>query len=298
MILAIGATGLLGSEVVRRLRSSGQRVRALARTTSNPARVEALRQTGAEVVFGDLKQRESLPAAVQGIATIITTASSTISHQPGDTIDTVDRDGYFGLIDAARQAGVRRFVYTSIASDMKHQSPLTRAKAAVAEYLDRSGLEYTVLAANFFMEVWLSPALGFDAQNARATIYGSGDRPIGFVSYKDVAEIAVRSPEVEASRNRLISVGGPANLTPLEAVEIFERSSGRKFVVEHVAEEILLHKRRSAINPLDETFAALMLEYASGCPMDMKETLSMFPIQLTSVQQYADSLTRVERAHV
>jgi hypothetical protein len=108
----------------------------------------------------------------------------------------------------------------------------------------------------------------------------------------------VQSLGVEAARNRTICIGGPANLTPLEVVQIFERSSGHKFVVDHVPEEILVEKRRSAVNPLDETFAALKLEYASGCPMDMKETLSMFPIRLTTVQEYADSLTRGEHAHV
>jgi uncharacterized protein YbjT (DUF2867 family) len=94
MILVIGATGLLGSEVVRRLRLAGHAVRALARTTSNPSRVEALRQTGAEIIFGDLKERDSLQSAFRGIEAIIATASSTLSHQPGDSIQTVDREGY------------------------------------------------------------------------------------------------------------------------------------------------------------------------------------------------------------
>jgi uncharacterized protein YbjT (DUF2867 family) len=75
MIQVIGATGLLGSEVVRRLRLAGHAVRALARTTSNPSRVEALRQTGAEIIFGDLKERDSLQSAFRGIEAIIATAS-------------------------------------------------------------------------------------------------------------------------------------------------------------------------------------------------------------------------------
>ena len=297
MILVIGATGLLGSEVVRRLRLAGYPVRALARTTSNPSRVEALRQAGAEIVYGDLKQRDSLQTAFQGIDAVVTTASSTLSHQPGDSIQTVDRDGYFSVIDLAKVAGIGQFVYTSIPQTMQYESPLTRAKAEVTHRLQASGIDYTVLAANFFMEGWLSPASGFDAQNARATIYGTGDWPIGFVSYKDVAEIAVQSLAVEASKNRIISIAGPANLAPLEVVHIFERSSGRKFVLEHIDENTLLNKYRGAANPLEETFAALMLDYANGCSMDMAETLSIFPVQLTSVREYADSVVGVESAH-
>lgn len=297
MILVVGATGLLGSEVVRRLRSTGHPTRALARKTSDPKRLEALQQTGAEIVYGDLKERSSLQNALQGIEAIITTASSTFSRQPGDSIETVDRQGYLSLIDAARETGVRRFVYTSIPQTMRYESPLTRAKAEVAEYLKRGGIDYTVLAANFFMEVWLSPAVGFDPQNARATIYGSGDRLIGFVSYKDVAEIAVRSLTVEASKKRTIDIGGPANLTPLDVIQIFERSSGHKFVVEHIPEDALEEKVRRAVDPLEETFAALMLDYANGCSMDPTETLSIFPIQLASVQDYAGLMFRMESAH-
>jgi len=297
MVLVIGATGLLGSEVVLRLRRAGYPVRALARVTANPERLEGLRQAGAEIVHGDLKQSATLQTACRGIEAIVTTASSTLSRQPGDSLQTVDRDGYFSLIDAARQAAVRRFVYTTIPQKMHYESPLTRAKAEVAQRLSASGIDYTVLAANFFMEVWLSQALGFDVQNGRATIYGTGERPIGFVSYKDVAEVAVRSLTVDASKNRTISVAGPANVTPLEAVRTFERASGRSFTVEHVPEETLLEKRRSAADPLEQTFAALMLEYANGCPMDMRETLAIFPMQLTSLQQYADSMFRRERAN-
>jgi len=297
MVLVIGATGLLGSEVVRRLRLAGQTVRALARATSNPQRLEALGQAGAEIAYGDLKEPASLQTACRGIEAIVTTASSTFSQQPGDSIKTVDRDGYFSLIDAAKQAGVRRFVYTSIPQSLQYESPLTRSKAEVGEHLSASGIDYTVLVANFFMEIWLSPALQFDPQNARATIYGTGERPIGFVSYKDVAEIAVRSLAQEASKNRSISVAGPANLAPLDVVQTFERASGRRFAVEHVPEEALLEKYRVTENPLEKTFAALMLDYANGCPMDMRKTLSIFPIHLTPVQEYADSMLRKDPAH-
>ena len=296
MVLVIGATGLLGSEVVRQLRISGYSVRALARSTSNPRQTQSLQQTGAEVVYGDLKLPTSIEATVEGVEAIITTASSTLSRQPGDSIQTVDRDGYFTLIDCAEKAGVRHFVYTSIARDMKYESPLTRAKAEVAQHLRTSRMEHTVLAANFFMEVWLSPMLGFDPQNARATIYGSGTGPVGFVSLKDVARIAVTSLSVNECRNRTISVAGPANTPLLEVVQIVERLSGRTFAVEHVPEDALEAKRRGATDPLEQTFAALMLEYANGCPMDMKETLSMLPMRLTSVQEYAASVMPLESA--
>jgi uncharacterized protein YbjT (DUF2867 family) len=286
MILVIGATGLLGSEVVRRLRKAGQPVRALARATSNPERLEELKQSGAEVVFGDLKQPETLKAACRGADAIVTTASSTFSRQENDSIQTVDHDGYLNLIEAATAAGVRRFVYTSIPPNL-HESPLTRAKYEVARRLMASGLDYTVLSANFFMEVWLSPHLGFNAEQGNVTIYGTGTRPIGFVSYKDVAEIAVRSLASDACRKQTLLVAGPENLSPLEIVRVFEQASGRSIKVDHVPEKALEEKWHSATEPLDQAFAALMFDYATGCAMDVTRTLALLPVHLASVRDYA-----------
>ena len=106
---------------------------------------------------------------------MITTASSTFSRQEGDSIETVDRLGHLHLVEAAKRAGVRQFIYISIPPGARHTMPALQAKDEVEAALERSGMEYTVLLANYFMEVWLSPALGFDYENRRATIYGSGE---------------------------------------------------------------------------------------------------------------------------
>lgn len=296
MVLVVGSTGLLGSEVVRRLRKAGQPVRALARTTAHQQRLEELKQSGAEIVYGDLKEPETLRAACQGVDAIITTASSTLSRQANDSIQTVDHDGYVSLIEAAAAAGVGRLVYTSIPPNL-HESPLTRAKYEVVRRLMASGIDYTVLAANFFMEVWLSPLLGFNPEQGDVTIYGTGTAPIGFVSYKDVAEIAVRSLANSACRNQLLYVAGPQNLSHLEVVRLFEAASGKQIKVNHVPEAALEEKWRAATDPLDKTFAALMLDCATGCPMDVSKTMALLPIQLTSARDYAYSIFTREGAY-
>ena len=296
MILVIGSTGLLGSEIVRRLRRFEYPVRAMARETSSPERLRAIQETGAEVVFGDLKEPETLRAACNGMDAVIATASSTLSRQAGDSIQTVDLEGCLNLIEAARGAGVRRFVYISIPPNL-HESPLTRAKAEVIRRLMASGLEYTVLAANYFMEVWLSPALGFDAFNGHVRLYGTGDRPITLVSCNDVAEIAVRSLSEERARNRQLLVGGPANVTPLQVVRLFEKVVGRSITMDHVSEAALEEKWCNPTSALDETFAGLMMDFAQGCTMDMRETLALFPIHLTTVEEFAAATLETAGAH-
>src|SRR4029077_7119460 len=76
MILVAGATGLVGGQVCVGLTKTGQSVRALVRSTSDPAKVEMLRSKGVALARGDLKDRSSLDAACSGVTTVVSTASS------------------------------------------------------------------------------------------------------------------------------------------------------------------------------------------------------------------------------
>jgi uncharacterized protein YbjT (DUF2867 family) len=287
MVLLVGATGLLGSEICRRLRGAGHPVRALVRANSARDRISAVQSAGADTTIGDLKHPASLSRACEGVSAVISTASSTFSRQEGDCIDTVDRQGQLHLIDTAQHAGVRQFVYVSIPPGLHYDCPLFQAKHEVEAALARSGIEYTVLLANYFMEVWLSPTLGFDCANGRATVYGSGEQPLAWVSYRDVAGFAVDALGNGAVRNRMLLAGGPENLTPLRVVRIFEEVTGRSFAVEHVPQGALEKQYAEATDPLGRTFAALMLGYAHGCPMDMRETLDLMPRPLITIRDYA-----------
>jgi len=287
MNLVIGATGLLGGEICRHLRQAGKPVRALTRATSDPLKVEQLKRSGATLVQGDLRDRASLDAACRGAATVITTASTTFSRQAGDSIQTVDQEGQLQLVDAAKAAGVSRFVYVSYSHQINVDCPLTTAKRTVEAHLQRSGMTYTVLAPSVFMEVWLSPALGFDPANAQARIYGSGRNPISWISLGDVARFAALSVDQPSARNATIELGGPAALSPLEVVHIFEQVGGREFRVEHVDEKTLRDERAAATDPLQQSFAALMLAYAQGDAIEMTQTLRTFPLKLVSVSDYA-----------
>ncbi len=287
MNLVVGATGFVGSEVCRQLSSEGKPVRALVRPTSDPAKVEKLKKLGVTLVQGDLKDRPSLSAACEGVWAVISTASSTISRQPGDTIQTVDWDGQMRLIDAAKAARVERFIFVSFRPDTQLEYLLQTAKRAVERHLKESGLTYTILQASYFMEIWLTPFVGFDFINARAQVYGSGQNKISWISLEDVARFAVASLENPAARNAVIELGGPEALSPLQVVGIFEELSGRQFAVQHVPEGALQAQKAGATDPLQQSFAALMLRYAKGDAIDMQATLRAFPIRLTTVRDYA-----------
>jgi uncharacterized protein YbjT (DUF2867 family) len=145
------------------------------------------------------------------------------------------------------------------------------------------------------MEVWLSPALGFDADNAKAQIYGSGENKISFISYKDVAKFAVASLSNPDARNSVIELGGPEALSPLEVVKIFEDVRGRAFDLQRVPEEALLQQLKTSSDPLQQSFAGLMLYDAAGSIIDMRETLRRFPVQMTSVKDFAQASVSTEK---
>jgi uncharacterized protein YbjT (DUF2867 family) len=284
--LVVGATGLLGGEICRLLAAAHKPVRALVRPTSDQNKIAQLESLNVEIERGDLKDRSSLGAACRGVSAVISTASSTLSRQEGDSIQTVDLDGQLNLVDAAKAANVSRFVLVSF-PQVDVEFPLQAAKRRVEQHLKSSGLTYTILQPTFFMEVWLSPALGFDAANAKAQVYGSGENKISWISYKDVAKFAVASLDKPEARNAVIKLGGLEALSPLEVVRAFEELQGRKFDVQHVSEEVLREQRESASDPLQQSFAGLMLYYSRGDVIDMRETPNKFSVQLTSVKDFA-----------
>jgi uncharacterized protein YbjT (DUF2867 family) len=289
MILVAGATGVLGRQICAKLREGGKPVRAMTRPTSNSAVTGELRRIGAEIVHADLKDSASLQAACRNVESVISTVSSTLSRQEGDSIETVDRQGQIRLIDAAKAAGVRRFELISFNHQKVNACALTEAKSGAEQHLIKSKLEYTILRPAAFMEIWLSPALGFDPANGKATIYGSGQNPISWISLFDVAEFAVQCLDNPAARNQIIELGGPEAVSPLDVVRIFEQTTGRKVEVQFVPEEALEAQRKAATDPMQQSFASLMLYCAKGDRIDMSRTTKQFPVRLKSVRDYARS---------
>src|SRR6478736_5115360 len=154
MILVAGATGLVGSAVCQKLAHRGENVRALVRSTSSPEKVDALRSAGVEIHTGDLKDAASIADACKGVDAVISTASSTLSRQPGDSIESVDAAGQLGLVQAAKNAGVSRFILVSFRRRTDIPFPLSDAKAKVEAAI--RDLNFTIIQASYFMEVWLS----------------------------------------------------------------------------------------------------------------------------------------------
>jgi uncharacterized protein YbjT (DUF2867 family) len=284
--LLVGATGLLGPEIARWLTAAGHPVRVLIRPTADAGKRAALVELGIELVEGDLKDAASLARACAGVQAVISTASSTLSRQAGDSIDTVDRQGQLALVEAARQAGVDRFVFVSFRDNPDIQFPLTVAKRTVERALTSSGMAYTILQASYFMEVWLTPALGFDGVNGKVRVYGDGSRPVSWISYRDVARAAAVAVTEGTARNMVVELGGPQALSPREVIRMFEAAGAGEIAIESVPEAALEAQMKDATDSLQKSFAGLMLQTAAGDGIDTTTGRQLFPFPMTSVGDF------------
>ncbi len=286
MDLVAGATGQVGRRIALRLRERGRQVRAIVRGGAGRAEAKELLGAGIEVVDGDLTKRETLPAVCAGIETVVCTATS-MPHGRDDGLRRVDREGVLALIEAAERAGVRRFVYTSYSGNIREESPLETAKRDCENRLLAGQMQAVILRPSYFMEMWLSPILGFEPAKASARIYGSGEAKVSYISTLDVVEFAVATATQTAGRREVLELGGPEALSQLDAVRIFERVLGKKFTLEFVPLQALEEQHRST-DPLQKTFAALILGYAKGdLVAESRANAERLGVRLRSVEDYA-----------
>jgi NADH dehydrogenase len=213
--LVVGASGLLGGMIARKLLHGGHRVRVLVRRPSDLA--------GAEAVIGDLKDPGTLEAACRGVATVVTTANAAQRGSP-DTTASVDLHGNRALVDAARQAGVRQFVFVSASTaDVNSPNPFFAAKARTEIALRESGMDWTILAPHVFLDVWFPMLVGSAlAAGQPVSLVRGGRTRHSLIAAGDVAEFASRAiGHAAATRQRLV-LGGPE---PLSWSDIVARTS-------------------------------------------------------------------------
>ena len=289
-VLVVGATGFLGMEICQQLVAAKRKVKALVRSSSDVTKVRALQQMGVETVIGDIKDAASLQLVFTNVSSVISSASSTLSRQEGDSIETVDHSGQLNVVAAAEKAGATQFIFISF-PPMSEEFPLQTAKRAVEKQLTEGKMNYTILQPSIFMEVWLSPVLGFDYPNAKARIFGEGKNKLAWISLRDVAAFAVACLDNPAVMNSVLPLGGPDSLSALEVVNIFEQHTGTNFTLEVIPVEALHAQKNGANDSLSQSFAALMLSLTEESFIDMKPALNACPIILTSVKEYAQKVS-------
>jgi uncharacterized protein YbjT (DUF2867 family) len=293
MILVAGATGRLGSQIVRRLIEKGEEVRALVRATSDSAKIAALRTLGASLFTGNLRDTASLQGACNGVETVISSVSIVGTAQPGDSFQDTDAQGTISLIEAAKKAGAKHFIFVSFDASRFPDTPLTSAKKSVEAHLKEGGIDYTILQPPPFMESWLGPMIFGDPSSGQVKIFGKGDGHIPYISSADVAEIVSRAVRVPSARNATITFGGPESITQREAVRMFEEAMGKPLTVTAVPQEALQAQWQAAENPFEKTFAGLMLGIAK-LDEQSQPLGEEFGFQMATVRDFARTAVQKE----
>lgn len=222
-LLVVGATGTLGRQVARRALDEGYEVRCLVRSFKRAA---FLKEWGAELVRGNICDPETLPAAFDGVTAVIDAATARATDSL--SIKEVDWDGKLALMQAAKTAGVERYIFFSILDAEKYpEVPLMEIKRCNEAVLAESGLNYTVLRLAGFMQGLIGqyaiPILDNQA------VWMTGEvAPIAYMNTQDIAKFAIRALSVPETENKTFPVVGTRAWSGDEIVGLCNRLSGKE----------------------------------------------------------------------
>jgi uncharacterized protein YbjT (DUF2867 family) len=248
MILVTGATGLNGSELMRRLSAKGIPSRALVR---NPAKALPLASLpNVEVVEGDMARPDSLTDALRGVERAMLISSS----------DQTMVEVQSSFIDAARRAGVQHIVKLSgIIPELDSPFRFARMHAEIEKRLEASGVAYTHLRAGEFMPSYFRQVPSIVARGVMAL--PMADARIASVDIGDIAEVAIAVLTTPGHEGNTYPLTGPESLTMADVAAKLSAAIGKPVRYVDVPPEDARQARLAAGMPpylaegLDELFA-------------------------------------------
>jgi NADH dehydrogenase len=238
MILVSGGTGLVGSAVVAELLRRGEQVAVLGRDAN---RIRRRFGDTVEARAANVREPASLPAAMAGIDIVINAAqfpnSPIESKRRGWTFEQVDYKGTVNQVDAAKQAGVKRFVYVSGAgaapAAAKHWF---RFKWQAEQYLANSGLEWVIVRQTWVYgprDSSLNRLLKFGRFLPFIPMFGDGLQAMQPVFIDDVGRVLADAALRPEAANQLFELGGPDVMTMNDVLKTALGVMGRKRPILH-----------------------------------------------------------------
>jgi uncharacterized protein YbjT (DUF2867 family) len=214
MILVTGATGHVGSELVRLLAEQGAPARALVHSPDKAAPIQHL---GLETALGDFEQPDTLDVAMKGCDQLFLLAPPT-PRQPQQEQH---------VIDAARRAGVGHVVKQSVPwAGADAPVVFSRWHGQIEEDLAQSGLAYTLLRPSSFMQNFLMSAQQVADQGVLYGMFGEGR--VAFIDARDIAAVAAELLTSPGHQGASYTLTGPEALSAAEVAERLAAATGRQ----------------------------------------------------------------------
>ncbi|TQO38231.1 uncharacterized protein YbjT (DUF2867 family) [Arenibacter algicola] len=225
-VLLAGATGYLGKYIAKELIYRNINTKIIIR---NLVKAIPLAYDFVEIIPAEVTRPETIKGHFAGVDTVISTVGIT-RQRDGLTYMAVDYRANMNLLEEAKKAGVKKFIYVSVINGQLHRNlKLVEAKEAFVDKLKASGLEYTIIRPNGFfsdMRDFLKMA-----EKGSVYIFGKGKKKFNPIHGADLAQVCVDA--INSNQNEIV-VGGPDILTHYEVAEMALLTSGKPINIIHV----------------------------------------------------------------
>lgn len=228
-LLIVGGTGTLGRQIVLQALTKGYPVRCLVR---NFRKANFLKEWGAELIYGDLSIPETIPPCFQGITAVIDASTSRPSDL--DIVKTVDWDGKLALIEAAKVAKVKQFIFCSTQNlDQFSNIPLMKMKERIEIKLKEAAIPYTIFRLTGFyqglIEQYAIPIL------EDLPIWVTNENTcVSYMDTQDIAKFCLKSLQLPETINKTFFLGGPKGWVSSEIINLCEQLAGRSAKVNKI----------------------------------------------------------------
>jgi uncharacterized protein YbjT (DUF2867 family) len=212
MILVTGGTGFVGSHIVRRLGLEKITIRCLVRNGSN---VKRLKELGIELAYGDLTDTQSLKKALEGVETVIHLIGIIVERK-GATFEIIHTQGTRALVEACKDAGVKRFIYISALGARENaKSRYHRTKWEAEQAVIKSGMDYVIFRPSIMIGEggeFITMLSGIMQKAPVIPVIG-GKSKLQPIYVENTADCVIRSLVEPKIINRIFKIGGPEQMT-------------------------------------------------------------------------------------
>jgi len=228
-LLVIGGTGTLGRQIVLQALTKGYQVRCLVR---NFRKAAFLKEWGVELVYGDLARPETIPPCLKGITAVIDASTSRANEL--DSLKKVDWDGKLSLIEAAKVANIKRFIFFSAQNvEQFNNIPLMKLKYGIETKLQDSGIPYTIFRLTGFyqglIEQYAIPIL----ENLPIWVTNENTY-ISYMDTQDIAKFCLKALQIPQTTNQTFFLSGSKGWVSSEIINLCEQLAGQEAKVQKI----------------------------------------------------------------